>query len=189
MRSRSRSLSLFWRALTITSTCLAANSARASSGLAAFSGGITEVMANPIAESIRMRGGVVDRGAAVTSLIVQEGGVCGVRVGSEEIRSAHVILAAHWRRRRSCSMTLLGRRRSRPRQHRHQLPRSYHLRRRPRPCPTDAPRTGIGRFVFLFLSITLVAFSNLNDRNRASGIGLFNAGRQLGWFHGSSPAP
>lgn len=41
-------------------------------------------MANPIAESIRMRGGVVDRGAAVTSLIVQEGGVCGVRVGSEE---------------------------------------------------------------------------------------------------------
>ena len=37
---------------------------------------------------------------------------------------------------------------------------------------------------FLFLSITLIAFSNLNDRNRASGIGLFNAGRQLGGLLG-----
>ena len=30
----------------------------------------------------------------------------------------------------------------------------------------------------------LIAFSNLNDRNRASGIGLFNAGRQLGGLIG-----
>jgi DHA2 family multidrug resistance protein len=37
---------------------------------------------------------------------------------------------------------------------------------------------------FLFLSITLIAFSNLNDHNRASGIGLFNAGRQLGGLMG-----
>jgi MFS transporter, DHA2 family, multidrug resistance protein len=37
---------------------------------------------------------------------------------------------------------------------------------------------------FLFLSITLIAFSNLEDRNRASGIGLFNAGRQLGGLMG-----
>jgi MFS transporter, DHA2 family, multidrug resistance protein len=37
---------------------------------------------------------------------------------------------------------------------------------------------------FLFLSITLIAFSNLDDRNRASGIGLFNAGRQLGGLMG-----
>ena len=37
---------------------------------------------------------------------------------------------------------------------------------------------------FLFLSITLIAFSNLNDRNRASGIGLFNAGRQVGGLIG-----
>jgi MFS transporter, DHA2 family, multidrug resistance protein len=37
---------------------------------------------------------------------------------------------------------------------------------------------------FLFLSITLIAFGNLNDRNRASGIGLFNAGRQLGGLMG-----
>ncbi|QHO78491.1 MFS transporter [Bradyrhizobium sp. CCBAU 051011] len=37
---------------------------------------------------------------------------------------------------------------------------------------------------FLFLSINLIAFSNLNDRNRASGIGLFNAGRQLGGLIG-----
>jgi MFS transporter, DHA2 family, multidrug resistance protein len=33
---------------------------------------------------------------------------------------------------------------------------------------------------FLFLSITLIAFSNLSNGNRASGIGLFNTGRQLG---------
>lgn len=37
---------------------------------------------------------------------------------------------------------------------------------------------------FLFLSITLIAFSNLNDRNRAPGIGLFNAGRQIGGLMG-----
>ncbi|WP_095055744.1 DHA2 family efflux MFS transporter permease subunit [Pseudomonas sp. Irchel s3b2] len=37
---------------------------------------------------------------------------------------------------------------------------------------------------FLFLSITLIAFSHLNSRNLASGIGLFNTGRQLGGLIG-----
>lgn len=37
---------------------------------------------------------------------------------------------------------------------------------------------------FLFLSITLIAFSNLGSRNLASGIGLFNTGRQLGGLMG-----
>ncbi len=37
---------------------------------------------------------------------------------------------------------------------------------------------------FLFLSITLIAFSNLNSRNLAAGIGLFNTGRQLGGLIG-----
>lgn len=36
----------------------------------------------------------------------------------------------------------------------------------------------------LFLSITLIAFSNLTSRNLASGIGLFNTGRQLGGLMG-----
>jgi DHA2 family multidrug resistance protein len=36
----------------------------------------------------------------------------------------------------------------------------------------------------LFLSITLIAFSKLNDQNLASGIGLFNTGRQLGGLMG-----
>lgn len=36
----------------------------------------------------------------------------------------------------------------------------------------------------LFLSITLIAFGNLDDRNLVSGIGLFNAGRQLGGLIG-----
>lgn len=42
---------------------------------------------------------------------------------------------------------------------------------------------GIG-LGFLFLSITLIAFSHLDDSNRAAGIGLFNAGRQLGGLIG-----
>lgn len=37
---------------------------------------------------------------------------------------------------------------------------------------------------FLFLSITLIALSNLNSQNLASGIGLFNTGRQLGGLMG-----
>ncbi|MCP3373010.1 MFS transporter [Bradyrhizobium cajani] len=37
---------------------------------------------------------------------------------------------------------------------------------------------------FLFLSITLIAFGNLNERNRAFGIGLFNTSRQLGGLMG-----
>ena len=37
---------------------------------------------------------------------------------------------------------------------------------------------------FLFLSITLIAFSNLNDHNLAFGVGLFDAGRQLGGLIG-----
>ena len=37
---------------------------------------------------------------------------------------------------------------------------------------------------FLFLSLTLTAFSHLDSRNLASGIGLFNAGRQLGGLMG-----
>ncbi|MFK0276160.1 MFS transporter [Ensifer sp. NPDC090286] len=37
---------------------------------------------------------------------------------------------------------------------------------------------------FLFLSITLIAFTNLDRRNLASGIGLFNTGRQLGGLVG-----
>ncbi|VVP66338.1 Multidrug export protein EmrB [Pseudomonas fluorescens] len=37
---------------------------------------------------------------------------------------------------------------------------------------------------FLFLSITLIAFSDLNPRHLAAGIGLFNTGRQLGGLMG-----
>jgi DHA2 family multidrug resistance protein len=37
---------------------------------------------------------------------------------------------------------------------------------------------------FLFLSITLIAFSDINSQNLASGIGLFNTGRQLGGLMG-----
>lgn len=37
---------------------------------------------------------------------------------------------------------------------------------------------------FLFLSITLIAFTNLDRRNLAAGIGLFNTGRQLGGLVG-----
>ena len=39
---------------------------------------------------------------------------------------------------------------------------------------------------FLFLSLTLTAFSNLDSQNLASGIGLFNIGRQLGGLMGGA---
>lgn len=37
---------------------------------------------------------------------------------------------------------------------------------------------------FLFLSIVMIAFSDLSERNRAFGIGLFNTGRQFGGLMG-----
>jgi DHA2 family multidrug resistance protein len=48
----------------------------------------------------------------------------------------------------------------------------------------DAWRPSAAAWAGFFLSITLIAFTHLNSRNLASGIGLFNTGRQLGGLMG-----
>jgi 15-cis-phytoene desaturase len=61
--------------------------------LGAFNGGMTEVMINPISNSIRELGGVIRQNARVQSLIVGEGRVSGVRLKQEELRADAVVLA------------------------------------------------------------------------------------------------
>lgn len=64
------------------------------SGLAAFAGGMTAIVADPIAGRIRELGGTVETNAAVEALIVADGAVRGVKVGGETVRAADVVLAA-----------------------------------------------------------------------------------------------
>ncbi|MBB2974359.1 FAD-dependent oxidoreductase [Mesorhizobium sp. RMAD-H1] len=63
------------------------------SGVAAFSGGMTEVMADPIAERIRALGGTVQTAATVTSLVVRGDRVVGITVRDREITAKEVVLA------------------------------------------------------------------------------------------------
>jgi 15-cis-phytoene desaturase len=60
----------------------------------AFFGGMTDVMAAPVAAAIVRRGGEVRTGARVTRLLTEGGRVTGVEVGQERIRANHVVLAA-----------------------------------------------------------------------------------------------
>jgi 15-cis-phytoene desaturase len=64
------------------------------SGIGAFAGGMTEILADPIGEAITRSGSHVERNAAVTSLLVEDGAVHGVRIGGRRIRADEVILAA-----------------------------------------------------------------------------------------------
>jgi 15-cis-phytoene desaturase len=64
------------------------------SGIGAFAGGMTEILADPIAAAITRSGSHVERNAAVTSLLVEDGAVHGVRIGARRIRAGEVILAA-----------------------------------------------------------------------------------------------
>jgi 15-cis-phytoene desaturase len=63
------------------------------SGIGAFAGGMTEVVADPIAGAITRSGGEVERNATVTSLLVEGGAVTGVRIGARAIHADEVILA------------------------------------------------------------------------------------------------
>lgn len=63
------------------------------SGVAAFAGGMTDVMAEPIAQRIRALGGKVDTVSAVTSLIVRRDRVEGVAIGDREVPAREVVLA------------------------------------------------------------------------------------------------
>lgn len=59
----------------------------------AFAGGMTEVMAEPLAEAIRQRGGGVLTNAAVEELLVEDERVVGVRAAGVTYRARHVVLA------------------------------------------------------------------------------------------------
>lgn len=60
----------------------------------AFLGGMTDVMAGPIASAIVHNGGEVRTRARVTRLLTDGGRVTGVEVGGERIAAEHVVLAA-----------------------------------------------------------------------------------------------
>lgn len=64
----------------------------------AFRGGMTDVMAAPLAAAIERRGGVVRTSAPVRRLLVESGRVTGVELESNEIiRARHVVVATSLR--------------------------------------------------------------------------------------------
>jgi len=60
----------------------------------AFLGGMTDVMAGPVASAIVRNGGEVRTRAKVTRLLAEEGRVTGVEVSGEWIAADHVVVAA-----------------------------------------------------------------------------------------------
>jgi 15-cis-phytoene desaturase len=58
-----------------------------------FAGGMSDVMANPIAEAIQAQGGQIHTEAEVERLAVRDGSVIGVYVNGELIEADHVVLA------------------------------------------------------------------------------------------------
>ncbi len=60
----------------------------------AFAGGMSAVMAEPLADAIRRRGGEVRTSAPATELLVTPAGVAGVRVGEAVHTARHVVLAS-----------------------------------------------------------------------------------------------
>lgn len=60
----------------------------------AFAGGMSAVMADPLANAIRARGGEVLTSSPVDSLVVEDGRVAGVRVGANVYGARHVVLAS-----------------------------------------------------------------------------------------------
>jgi 15-cis-phytoene desaturase len=63
------------------------------SGVAVFAGGMTEVLADPLAECIRRHGGTVTAGVPVQALIHDGSRVSGIKVASQEFAAKEVILA------------------------------------------------------------------------------------------------
>ena len=63
------------------------------SGVAVFAGGMTDVLANPIADCIRRLGGTVSAGVPVQGLIRDGDRVCGIKTASHDFAANEVILA------------------------------------------------------------------------------------------------
>lgn len=72
---------------------LAQGAKRFRSGVAAFAGGMTDVLANPIANAIRARGGVVDTETPVDRLSIEDGRVVGVWTQGTELCAPQTIMA------------------------------------------------------------------------------------------------
>ena len=62
--------------------------------IGAFAGGMSAVLAEPLAEAIRRRGGEVRVNAPAAELLVTPGGVTGVRVGRAVHAAGHVVVAS-----------------------------------------------------------------------------------------------
>lgn len=65
--------------------------------IGAFNGGMTDVMINPIAETIRKKGGTILTGKKATSFILDRGAVTGVATDDELFRAPAVVLATSLR--------------------------------------------------------------------------------------------
>ncbi|OWA35940.1 carotene 7,8-desaturase [Saccharibacillus sp. O16] len=67
--------------------------------IGAFSGGMTDVMSQPLADAIERLGGTVRTSAPVRELMIEEGAVTGVILeNGEHLEAAHVVVAANIRR-------------------------------------------------------------------------------------------
>src|SRR5690606_17006365 len=63
-------------------------------GLAAFAGGMTDVICEPIARAVRDRGGAVETDAPVERILLEDGRVTGVVTRGRSLTAHHVIVAA-----------------------------------------------------------------------------------------------
>jgi 15-cis-phytoene desaturase len=62
-------------------------------GLGAFTGGMTKVLAEPIAQAIRQYGGTVETGCKVTGVLSESKKIRGVLMGDSVIQTSNVVLA------------------------------------------------------------------------------------------------
>jgi 15-cis-phytoene desaturase len=62
-------------------------------GEAAFKGGMTDVMTNPIAQFIRKKGGIIDLGVEVKEILTKDSKVVGIKSNIGEIKANNIILA------------------------------------------------------------------------------------------------
>ncbi|MGQ3888586.1 hydroxysqualene dehydroxylase [Legionella sp. CNM-1927-20] len=59
----------------------------------AFTGGMSDILIEPLAKKIEEKGGIIKRGTPVEKILVENGKIVGVVQGQEEIRAKNVILA------------------------------------------------------------------------------------------------
>src|SRR3954471_6830051 len=78
------------------------------SGVAVFVGGMTEVLADPIADCIRLHGGTITAGVPVQALICDGDRVSRIKVASQEYEAKEVILATSLGRAKQLVLEAFG---------------------------------------------------------------------------------